>query len=219
MKKLHYIGAFLTLFLLSQQGRAQMTLGPKVGMNLAGQFKSEYTVPKIDVAYGVALDIPLANSGFSVQGEFLISNKGYREEYNGKEVFDELKATYLEIPAMAKYTNMGVNWGFFGAAGVYWGFWNRAQYQSSVDGQNINTELYTLNTSFDQDGYRDVRSDFGGLVEAGVTYDNLGSGVLALGVRYSHGFTATGEYQNPPADFVEKKNQVITISLTYFLYL
>jgi len=218
MKKLQFIGLVISLLALPFLSRGQMTLGPKVGLNLAGQFQSDYTVPKLDIAYGVALDIPIA-AGLSVQGEFLISNKGYREEYNGKDVFDELSATYLEIPAMLKYTNMGVNWGFFGQAGVYWGFWNRAEYQSSVDGQDILTELYSLNTSFDQDGYRDIRSDFGGIIEAGVTYDNLGSGILALGIRYSHGFVATGEYQNPPADFVERKNKVVTISLTYFLFL
>ena len=219
MRKLQSIVSVLILLAMGVPGRAQMTLGPKVGLNLAGQFKSNYTIPKLDIAYGVALDIPVSKVGLSVQGEVLLTNKGYREEYNGKEVFDQLTATYLEIPAMLKYSNMGVNWGFFGSAGVYWGFWNRAEYQSSIDGQEITTELYTLNTSFDQDGYRDVRSDFGGVIEIGMTYDNLGSGILALGVRYSHGFRPTGEYQNPPVDFVEKKNQVLTVSLTYFLYL
>ena len=218
MKKLLTISLVVVGISLPGILKAQLMLGPKIGMNVAGQFQSDYTVPKLDLAYGAALMINVTDA-LSVQGEFLVSRKGYREEYNGKEVFDELTATYLEIPAMVKYSNMGVNWGFFGAAGAYWSYWNKAEYESSVDGQNIITELYPLNTSFDQDGYRDIRSDFGAVVEAGVTYDNLGSGILALGVRYSHGFVATGENQNPNVNYVEKKNQVITISLTYFLYL
>lgn len=218
MKKLIILGQFFIFLVLPLSGIAQMMLGPKVGLNMAGQFKSDYTVPKIDIAYGAALDIPISG-GFSIQGEFLISKKGYREDYKGKEVFDELTATYLEIPAMAKYTHRGINWGYFGQAGAYWSYWNKAEYKSSIDGENIITEIYPLNPDFDQDGYRDVRSDFGLVAEAGVTYDNLGSGILALGVRYSHGLVATGEFQTPPADYTERINRVITISLTYFLYL
>lgn len=216
MKKGFIIAHFLLFVPIL--GMSQLMLGPKIGVNMATQFQSEYTVPKFDLAYGAALMAHITDA-VSVQGEFLVSRKGYREEYNGREVFDELTATYLEIPVMLKYNNMGVNWGYFGQAGVYWAYWNKAEYQSSVDGQNIISEIYQINSEFDQDGYRDIRSDFGFVVEGGVTYDNLGSGIMALGIRYSHGLTATGEYQEPPSDFVEKKNQVITISLTYFLYL
>ena len=196
----------------------QITVGPKIGVNMATQFKTDYSVPKIDIMYGGAIDISITRN-LSVQGEFLVTKKGYREEYNGNNVFDELTATYLEIPAMAKYTIDGVNWGYFFQAGPYWSIWSKAEYQSSIDGQNIITESYTINTGFDQDGFRDIRSDLGIIAEAGVTYDNLGSGILALGLRYSHGLRTTGEYQEPPVDYVEKSNRVFTISLTYFLFL
>ena len=207
----------LIIFCMST-GWAQITIGPKVGYNMASQFKSDYTVPKFDWAYGGAINIPI-KSGFSVQGEFIVTKKGYRAEYNGKEVFDELTATYLEIPAMAKYTITGVNWAYFFQGGVYWSYWTKGEYESSIDGQNIITEQYDFQSGFDQDGFRDVRSDFGMVLEAGVTYDNLGSGVLALGLRYSHGLVATNEFQNPSTDSIDKLNKVFTLSLTYFLYL
>ena len=200
----------------------QITIGPRVGYNMASQFKSDFTVPKFDWALGGALNISITRN-FSVQGEVLLTKKGYREEYKGKEIFDQLTANYIEIPAMAKYSFNGVNWGFYGMGGVYWSYWTKAVYQSSVDGENIITEQPDFKTAFnnpnDATEFKDVRSDFGAVIEAGVTYDNLGSGVLALGLRYSHGFIATRTYETPSADDVLRYNRVLTLSLTYFFYL
>ena len=216
MKKL--ILGILLICLMSTFGIGQITIGPKFGVNMATQFKSDFSVPKYGIAFGGAIDIPIS-SGFSVQGEFLVTQKGYREEYKGKEIFDELTATYLEIPAMAKYTISGVNWGYFFQGGVYWAYWSSGSFQSSTDGTNTINEDYDFQNSFDQDGYKDIRSDFGLVAEAGVTYDNLGSGVLAIGLRYSHGLVPTNSYQVPPADVVYKENKVFTLSIIYFLYL
>jgi outer membrane protein with beta-barrel domain len=197
---------------------SQIMIGPKFGVNVATQFKSDFSVPKIGIVFGGAVDIPIS-SGISVQGEFLVSQKGYREEYKGKQIFDELTATYLEIPAMVKYTITKVNWAYYAQGGVYWSYWSSGNFQSSTDGTNTINEDYIFTGSFDQDGFKDNRSDFGAVIEAGVTYDNLGSGVLAIGLRYSHGFVATNSYQTPPADVVYNMNKVLTLSITYFLYL
>lgn len=210
--------AILLICLMSTYGVGQIMIGPKFGVNMATQFKSDFSVPKYGIAFGGAVDIPIT-SGFSVQGEFLVTQKGYREEYKGKQIFDELTATYLEIPAMAKYTITGVNWGYFFQGGVYWGYWSSGKFQSSTDGTNTINEDYDFQNSFDQDGYKDIKTDFGIVAEAGVTYDNLGSGVLAIGLRYSHGLVATNSYQTPPADVVYKENKVFTLSIIYFLYL
>lgn len=208
----------ILLCLLPLLGFSQIMVGPKFGFNMATQFESDYSVPKFGIAFGGAVDIPIS-SGFSVQGEFLVTQKGYREEYKGKEIFDELTATYLEIPALAKYTITKVNWGYFFQGGVYWGYWSKGSFESSTDGANTINEDYDFTGDYDQDGYKDVRSDFGLVAEAGVTYDNLGSGLLAIGLRYSHGLVPTNSYQNPPADVVYKTNKVFTLSITYFLYL
>ena len=216
MKKLKL--ALLLICLVSTFGYSQITVGPKFGVNMSTQFKSDFSIPKFGIAFGGAVDIPI-NSGFSVQGEFLVSQKGYREEYKGSEIFDELTATYLEIPAMAKYTITKVNWGYFFQGGVYWGYWSKGSFQSSVDGEETINEDYDFTSSYDQDGFKDVRSDFGLVAEAGVTYDNFGSGILALGLRYSHGLVATNDYQVPPADVVYRTNKVFTLSIIYFLYL
>ena len=211
----------LTIVLLSLipiLGHSQIRVGPKFGVNMTTQFNSEYSIPKFGIAFGGAVDIPITR-GFSVQGEFLVTQKGYREEYKGKEVFDELTATYLEIPAMAKFTITKVNWAYFFQGGVYWSYWSKGSYKSSVDGDNVITEDYVFTNEYDQDGFKDIRSDFGLVAEIGTSYDNLGSGVLAIGLRYSYGLVPTNSYQNPPPDVVYRTNQALTLSLIYFLYL
>jgi hypothetical protein len=217
MKK-NYLPILAIMMIMPLVGIGQITVGPKIGVNIASQFKSDYSVPKIGYAFGAAIDIPFG-AGISVQGEFLVTQKGYREIYKGDEIFDELTATYLEIPAMAKYTITKVNWAYFAQGGVYWSYWSKGRYESSTDGENIISEDYIFTNEFDQDGFKDVRSDFGIVGEVGVSYDNLGSGVLALGLRYSHGLVATNKLESPPADAVSNLNRVITISLTYFIYL
>jgi len=214
MKKNYLV---LILIIMPLVGYSQITVGPKMGVNIASQFKSDFSVPKYGFAYGAAIDIPFGG-GISVQGEFVVTQKGYREIYKGDEIFDELTATYLEIPAMAKYTITKVNWAYFAQGGVYWSYWSKGSYESSTDGEDIKSEDYEFTSEF-EDGFKDVRSDFGLVGEVGVSYDNLGSGVLALGLRYSHGLVATNKLESPPADAVYNLNRVFTISLTYFIYL
>lgn len=213
-KKIIYI---LLIISLPQLSLGQLMIGPKVGLNIASQFKSEFTVPKLGLAYGGAIDIPIAK-GISVQGEFLVTKKGYREEYNGKEIFDELTSTYFEIPAAAKYTIEGINVGYYFMGGVYWSYWTKGKYESSIDGEEIIFENYQFQSDYDVDGFKDNRSDFGLIGEAGVTYDNLGSGILTLGVRYSHGLVPTNNFENPTQTEISKINQVFTISITYFMF-
>ena len=208
----------LLLYLLPGVLTAQIMVGAKVGANFASQFKSDFTVPKPGLMFGGAVMVPIV-SGISVQGEFLITQKGYREYYKGKEVFDQLTATYMEIPALARYSIDRVNWGYSFHGGVAWSYWSAGKYQSSIDGSNIIVEDYQFQQGYDNDGYKDNRNDFSLVVGAGVTYDNLGSGILAFDLRYTHGLVPTNNYQNPPADVVNKLNKTLTLSITYFLFL
>ena len=217
MKKIKLLVLFMVL-VVPIIGYGQISLGPKVGINIASQFKTVHTVPKLGLSFGGAVDIPIVN-GFSIQGEFLVTQKGYREEYKGKTIFDEMEATYLEIPAMAKYTISKVNLAYFFQGGAYWGLWTKGSYLSRVDGSNITVEDYPFEKDFDKDGFKDNRSDFGLVAEAGITYDNFGSGVLALGFRYSHGLVPTNNLQNPGSGVQSNLNKVFTLSITYFLFL
>lgn len=217
MKHSKYIAYIIFILAFSNLADAQIMVGPKLGLNVASQFKSDFTMPKLGLVYGGAVDIPIAK-GISVQGEFLVSKKGYREEYNGKDIFDELTSTYLEIPAAAKYTVDGINFGYYFMGGVYWSYWTTGENESSVNGEEIFIEDYVFQTEYDTDGFKDVRSDFGLIAEGGVTYDNLGSGLLSVGLRYSHGLVATTNFQNPTQNEVSKLNKVFTVSVTYFMF-
>jgi len=207
----------VTAIFLTMPCMSQITVGPKVGMNLSSQTGSEFEVLKTGALYGGVVHFPFTHN-LSVQGEFLVTKKGYHEEFNGRDVFDELTATYLEIPALLQYNLNLRPFNYYAGAGVYWSYWSAGKYKSSVDGQAITFEDYNFVTSPDADGFSDVRSDFGTLAEAGVTYDGLGSGIFMLSIRYSLGLVATNKITNN-ATATSRKNKVVSISLTYLLFL
>ena len=215
MKRLLLIICFLIPLGISAQF---LTLGPKVGVNFSTQTGSEYEVVATNFMFGAVLNYQIIKN-FEVQGEFLYTNKGYREEYQGDEIFDELKATYFEVPVMAKYVINTNLFNYYAGAGVYWAYWTKGEYKSSIDGNNTVYEDYTFDTEEDADGYKDNRSDFGLIGELGFKYDGLGSGILMFGVRYSYGLTPTNSITPEPPDFTPRKNQVLTISLSYLLFL
>ena len=209
----------IALFFLSINSFGQMLMiGPKAGVNFSTQTGSQYEVPAINFMYGAVLKYEITRY-LEVQGEILISKKGYREEYQGEEIFDELTATYLEVPAMAKYVYNTNLFNYYAAGGAYWGYWTKGTYESSIDGSEIVYEDYTFVNEPDADGYKDIRSDFGLVGEVGFSYDGLGSGILMFGARYSYGLTPTNDLNPAPASFTARQNQVITLSLTYLLFL
>jgi hypothetical protein len=209
----------ICLLMLSINTFGQMLMiGPKAGVNFSTQTGSQYEVPAINFMYGAVLKYEITRY-LEVQGEVLISKKGYREEYQGSEIFDELTATYLEIPAMAKYVYNTNLFNYYAGGGAYWAYWTKGQYKSSVDGTETIYEDYKFINETDADGYKDIRSDFGLVGELGFSYDDFGSGILMLGLRYSYGLTPTNELDPAPDSFVPRQNKVLTISLTYLLFL
>jgi len=209
------------IFLLLTSGYSYgqlLTLGPKVGVNFSTQTGSQYEIPATNFMFGAVMRYEFTRY-FELQAEFLFNNKGYREEYQGKEVFDELKANYLEIPVLAKYVYNTKLFNYYVGAGVYWAYWSKGRFKSSIDGSEVVYEDYEFVTTTDADGYKDIRNEFGLAGELGFTYDGLGSGILMFGIRYGHALTATNEITPAPEGFTPRKNQVLTISLTYLLFL
>lgn len=209
----------LILFILPILGNAQfLTLGPKAGVNFSTQTGSQYETIATNFMYGAVLNYQIVKN-VEVQGEFLFTKKGYREEYQGDVIFDQLTANYLEVPAMAKYVLNTNLFNYFVGGGVYWAYWTRGEYKSSVDGSETIYEDYVFVTEPDADGYKDIRNDFGVVAEIGFKYDGIGSGILMFGARYSHGLVPTNQISPEPANWTPRQNKVITISLSYLLFL
>ena len=75
---------FFTLIclLLTSICSAQITLGPRLGVNFSKQnLDSPYEIWKVGSLFGGVLNVPIKND-ISLQAEFLFSQKGYREEFD-----------------------------------------------------------------------------------------------------------------------------------------
>ena len=209
----------ILMMLLLFPVQAQLLLGPKVGATFSKQKSTEYELWKPGFQFGAMLQYNIKDV-INISGEFMISQKGYLEEFDGQNSFDELTATYIEIPGMARYMMSFGDWVATVGGGVYYGFWQSGQYRSRLaEDQPILEEPYDFVSDPIDNGYKDNRSDFGVLGGLGLRYDEIGSGLLFLEGRYQHGLVVTNPVETSPAGYVERKNRNFMISLTYLLYL
>lgn len=210
----------IIMLLITTTGFAQITLGPRFGVNFSKQrLDSPYEVYKVGTMIGGVVNIPVKDA-IAIQAELLLTQKGYREEFDGDNTFDELTARYLEIPVYFNYTFNLSRWKPFVNAGAYGAFWQSGSYESKLGGQETRLEDYSFTNDFDQDGYKDNRVDYGFSIGTGVLYDRVGAaGNIVLDIRYTHGLAPTGTLEDPPADYKERTNSTITISLAYMFSL
>ena len=218
MKKSAFI---LTIILsLGSIASAQITLGPKAGYNLSNQNTgSDYEVYKHGIQYGGVVNIPVLDF-LSIQGELLITEKGYRQEFNGDAAFDELTSTYIEIPAMVHLFKDGKDFRYFINLGFYNAFWQSGVYTSNIDGSsNVIREDYEFISDPDVNGFKDIRTDLGFVGSIGFWYDNLGSGNIVLDIRYQQGVIPVNSFEVEPQGYVPRKNNTISVSVAYMLFL
>ena len=194
---------FITLFLIAIiSASAQITIGPKIGLNLSKEHYGEKLIDEdIDFRAGVNVGFfgkyQMKNK-FDVQMELLYSQQGYKDNVpviyiGGYAIRDGYKilSHNLNIPVLLKYH---VYKGFYLEAGPQAGFCFYARLQHNEEG---------IDEVFDMDR---KLIDFS--LAGGVCVD-IGN-KLSFNARYNHGFTDTA----PESDF---KNRVIQISLSYNL--
>ncbi|MCH7515405.1 MAG: PorT family protein [Bacteroidetes bacterium] len=217
MKKLVTIIFFI---LCSLEITAQMTVGPRLGINFSKHNSgSLYEIWKTGTMIGGVLNIPIKND-LALQAELLLTQKGYLEQYNGNEAFDELISTYLEIPVYASYTRDFGRFKPFVNAGPYFAWWKSGKYQSKLEGQQLIVEEYEFTENYDQDGYKDNRFDYGVSVGLGILYDRIGAaGNIVLDLRYNKGLMPVSSLLNESADYTPRYNSTFTLSLAYMFYL
>jgi hypothetical protein len=198
----------------------QITLGPRLGLNFSKQsLDSPYETWKTGTVFGGVVNLPIKNE-LSFQGEFLFSQKGYREEFDGDNSYDELTSKYWEVPLLINYMYSAGQVNFFGNAGAYLAYWKSGSYESKIGENDVLVEDYEFTSTPDEDGFSDNRFDYGVAVGAGVLYDRVGTaGNIILEFRYSQGFAPVSTVENPPADYTAGKNKTFSISLAYMLYL
>ena len=195
---------FIALFIfIINSVSAQMTFGPKVGLNLSKENYGEKLIDD-DIDFRAGLNVGFfgkykIKEKLDIQAELLYSQQGYKDNVpiiyiGGYGIRDGYKilSHYLNIPVLLKYY---VYKGFYIEAGPQLGFCFGARLQHDEKG---------IDEIFDMDR---KLIDFS--VAGGVGIDI--SSKLSINARYNHGFTEIA----PESDF---KNRVIQISLSYNLW-
>jgi len=197
----------------------QILLGPKVGINFSRQNRNEeYDMTKTGLQYGGVIIIPIKDP-FSIQSEFLITQKGYRQEFGSEDLFDELSARYLEVPIYLKFTKEKLGVKFFVNGGVYLAYWTSGKLESSIDGSGeIIREDYEFTTEPDEDGFQDNRTDIGMSVGLGSIIPVSNSNLM-IDFRYNYGFSDVNKLETEPEGYEKVTNRTFSITVAYLFFL
>jgi len=198
---------------------AQIYIGPKLGLNYSKQNRgNDFEVFKPGIQFGGLINVPLTDE-FFVQGEFLVSRKGYREEFGKDELFDELTATYLEVPILAQVKKETYLFRYFINFGIFGAYWSDGETGSRIEeGGEIVSADYDFTNSRDADGFQDNRTDFGLVLGAGIVYTINVSDIM-LDIRFNRGLIDPVDVDPEPEGFVGRHNSTFTVSLAYLFIL
>lgn len=214
--RLIYVG--IIILWASTISLGQVRIGPKVGMTLSKQsFDSDYQILKAGSEFGAMGNVPLTTQLY-LQAELLITTKGYKEKF-GDEVFDQLTTKYLQLPVLLQYRFGYKKIEYYGIAGVYAARWTSGKYRSRVEPQTkIIEEDYSFTSSYNAEGFRDRRQEFGAIAGLGLIYP-LSINHLILDIRYNYGFTDINDLQAEPEGYTKHANRsiAITIGILFFL--
>lgn len=178
---------------------------------------SDYQVWKTGLEFGALANVPISTHIFA-QAEFLVTEKGYKEQFGEGELFDELTATYWQLPVSVQYRG-GSDIEYFGNLGAYIARWQSGKYRSRINtGSDIIEEDYKFTENYNTEGFKDNRTDFGVFASAGIIYPIAINHVM-LDVRYNYGLTDVNDLQNEPSGYEKVTNQNIVISLAFLFYL
>jgi len=187
--------------------KTSYSFGIKQGINYSSVLFNPRLKQEITLGYNGGLVYKFHNERlFGLQLELIFNQKGWTENLDTISNSYSRKMNYLEIPLITQiifgkretkiYVNLGTSFGFL---------------LSEQENKTINNEDFT----FDHyDKKIDNKFDYSALGEIG-TYFNTSFGELQIGVRYQ--MTLTDLFDTTAdSDFVNAKNQVWNLSLTWF---
>jgi hypothetical protein len=177
MKKIMMIAAMMVAALSAnaQNEVGQVTLQPKVGMNIANLTGSDNKA-KVGLVAGVEAEYGVAEN-FGITAGVLYSIEGSKsEKYNGKSV--KFNTDYINVPIMAQYYVIP---GLAVKAGAQFGFNVRKKF--SYDGNSIDANEFFNDLDLDT-----KVQTFNFSIPVGVSYEYQS---FVLDARYNIGMTKT----------------------------
>ncbi len=197
---------------------AQLTYGPKLGLNLANVSGDDVEDSKMLIGFNAGL---MLNYGitdmFSAQAEVLYDVKGAKFEgvnEDGEEEDMPFTLSYISIPLLAKATFGASDTKFYGEVGPTIGLLMGVK----MDGESEAKVMTGIDPVTFQPIYEDVKykdyykgTDIGIAIGAGTVLP-AGGMKLLLGARYNMGLGTIAEEPEGGGDAGDIKNGVISIN-------
>lgn len=186
-----FIAAIL-FFCSISLANAQISLGPKAGINISNL--SGLSIPDVKtkslVGFHVGGYVAFRLGAIAIQPELLYSTQGAKIEDAGST--ENIKLNYFNIPVMLKFIT---NSGLYLETGPQLGFRTSAKFGD----EDIKETVKSSDFSWD----------------AGIGYQKNGFG---LGARYCVGISKLGDAQSTDIDDVDFKNGVLQFSVSFALF-
>ncbi|HPE57354.1 MAG TPA: porin family protein [Bacteroidales bacterium] len=215
MRKIRFI-LMVAAIVFSFSSMAQLTYGPKLGLNLANVSGDDVENNSMLIGFNVG---GVCNYGIndmiSVQGELLFDVKGAKyegEDENGDKKDYPLKLSYINIPILAQ-AQFGDEIKFYGELGPTIGLlmgasWDGESEYKVATGFDITTGQITYETKKVKESYKGT--DIGLAIGAGAKIPMSSFG-LVVGARYNMGLGSIAE--DVADEKVDMKNGVISINI------
>ncbi len=215
MKKIRFI-LVITAIVFGMSSMAQVSFGPKLGLNLANLSGDDVENNSMLIGFNVggAANFAITDM-FAIQGELLYDVKGAQYEgtdENGEKQDMPLRLSYLNIPILAQ-AQFGDDIKFYGELGPTIGLLLGASMDGESEyevpsGFDPNTMQFTYETIKVKDSYKGT--DFGLAVGAGAKIP-LSSFDMVVGARYNMSLGTIAEKMDDVEPDV--KNGVISINV------
>ena len=193
MKKcINVFFAAMLLLLSSQVTTAQISIGPKVGINvsnLSGLSLGDVKAKSL-VGFHVGGYVAFRLGSIAIQPELLYSTQGAKIEEAGSS--QNLKLNYFTVPVMLKFITKS---GLYLEAGPQLGFKTGAKFGSADVKETVNDSDFSL--------------------DAGLGYQKNGFGI---GARYCVGISKLGEASSVTPGNVDYKSGVLQVSISVALF-
>jgi hypothetical protein len=193
MKKSPQLFVIATMLLFSSsQSFAQLSIGPKAGMNvsnLSGLSTAEIKTKAL-IGFHVGGYVAIRLGSIVIQPELLYSTQGAKLE--NSTTSENLKINYFNVPVMLKYISHA---GIYLETGPQLGFRTSAKFGSNDIKETVKSSDFSWG--------------------AGVGFQKKGVGI---GARYNVGISKLGEASTVVPGDVNYKNGVLQVSVFFALF-
>ncbi len=209
MNRIYTIAFATCLFVFTSASQGQTAIGIKAGLNFptwsGDGAPSSGKASLLGFNAGLVFNLEQTDL-FSFQPEIIYTQKGAKYNFSGGST--QLKANYLELPLLAKFTIGTKTLKGFVNAGPAVGYWMSGESKVKAGSTEVTTSI-DFNDSHN-------RLDFSAALGGGLMIAPDKGNPLSIEVRYGLSFLSIFEDTDSSADDVF--NRVLSVSLSYMLF-